>query len=87
MKNAVKIGQSPTSLSYAEREHFGATLKKSYKNPETRIIGLTHQCQLLNDSNKFTKTGGNTNLKYKGPGGTNSALAPEYNGWDDWDEE
>ena len=38
-KNAIKREQSQACLSYAEREHFGATLKK-YKKPEMQVYDM-----------------------------------------------
>jgi len=38
-KNAIKREQSQACLSYAEREHFGATLK-IYKTPEMQVYDI-----------------------------------------------
>lgn len=39
MKNAIKRGQNQACLSYAERELFGATLKREYMKP---AMGAVH---------------------------------------------
>ena len=47
MKNAIKREQSQACLSYAEREHFGASLNKTYLKPEMKAVYFQHQPQLV----------------------------------------
>ncbi len=47
MKNAIKREQSQACLSYAEREHFGASLNKTYMKPEMKAVYFQHQPQLV----------------------------------------
>ncbi len=47
MKNAIKREQSQACLSYAEREHFGASLNKTYMKPEMKAVYFHHQPQLI----------------------------------------
>jgi hypothetical protein len=50
MKKAIKRGQNQACLSYAERELFGATLKKKYMKPSFRVVELRSRAQILTES-------------------------------------
>ena len=47
MKIAIKREQSQARLSYAEREQFGATLKKQYEKPSMKVYELSQRARLL----------------------------------------
>ena len=81
MKKAIKRGQNQACLSYAERELFGATLKKEYMKPSFRVVELRSRAQILVGSDDPVR-----NVPWwDGEGG-----AREFNSvWDDeadWDE-
>jgi hypothetical protein len=46
MKNAIKREQSQARLSFAEREHFGASLNKKYMKPAMQVYELKNQRML-----------------------------------------
>ena len=51
MKKAIKRGQNQACLSYAERELFGATLKKrAYEIPTCRVVVLRHKANIMASS-------------------------------------
>ena len=64
MKNAIKREQSPACLSYAEREHFRATLKKQqYIHPAMQVVKI-QAMRMLAGSNPdaHEQLGGNGQL-------------------------
>ena len=74
MKKAIKRGQNQACLSYAERELFGATLKKKAYNELTlRVVALHHKTQLLASSDEG-----------QGGGAPSSTPPNEIHDYDDW---
>ena len=80
MKKAIKRGQNQACLSYAERELFGATLKKKYMKPSFRVVELRSRAQILTESGDPVR-----NV----PWWDGEAGARKHNSvWDDdWEEE
>lgn len=53
MKKAIKRGQNQACLSYAERELFGATLKRQYMKPAMREVEIRHQHIICTSPNGY----------------------------------